>query len=69
MMHVGAAAARASGAGPQHSSHSFHGAWATDAMAARRWNSGGAILPGSDADARVDVGWVGRGGWQDESYP
>ena len=26
------------------SSHSFHGAWATDAMAARRWNSGGAIF-------------------------
>lgn len=49
------------------SSHSFHGAWATDAMATRRWNSGGAILPGSDADARVDVG--GWGGWQDESYP
>ena len=41
------------------SSHSFHGAWATDAMATRRWNSGGAILPGSDADARVDVGGVG----------
>ena len=37
------------------SSHSFQGTWATDAMAARRWNSGVAIL-GCDADARVDVG-------------
>ena len=43
MMRVGAATARKAGAGAS-SSHSFPGTRATDAMAARRWNSGIAIF-------------------------
>ena len=42
------------------SSHSSPGTWATDAMAARRWNSGVAIFQAVMRDARVDVG-VGVG--------
>ena len=42
------------------SSHSFPGTWATDAMAAHRWNSGVAIFQAVMRDARVDVG-VGVG--------
>ena len=59
MMRVGAATARKAGAGAS-SSHSFPGTWATDAMAAHRWNSGVAIFQAVMRDARVDVG-VGVG--------